>query len=108
MEKKSKGTVLIPIVAGYYYSIDKAGNHTLYFKAMKAKQEFGKRGVYTGEEREVCEVIGYYSDLTSLLKAVVKNSAFRKIDDGEIKSVKDYIDSLKSMAERIETITGGY
>lgn len=107
-EKESKAAILISIIDGYYYSIDKAKNHTLYYKSMKPKQEFGKRGVYTGEEKEVCEVLGYYNNMDSLLEAMIKNAAFRKIEEGKIKTVKEHIAFLKEMTERIELITGGY
>lgn len=107
-EKESKAAVLIPIVAGYYYSIDRCGNHTLYFKEVRQKQEFGKKGVFTGEEKEYTEVLGYYTDMETLLKAVVKNYAFRKIESGEIKTVEEHIKAMQEMSDRLETITGGY
>lgn len=105
---KENGTIMIPIVAGYYYSIDNVGNHTLYYKYTKNKQEFGKKGVFTGETKEVVDIIGYYASMTVLLKACIKNAAFRQIESGEIETVKDYIESLERMSERIETVTGKY
>lgn len=107
-EKTSKSAVLIPIVNQYRFSVDRFNNHTLYFREKKQVQEFGKRGVFTGEEKEVDTVIGYYNTMEGLLNALVRDAAYRKIDAGEIKSVKDYLNTLKETTDRIETITGGY
>lgn len=100
--------VRIPIVAGYSYDIDKCGNHTLYYTETREKMELGKNGKGTGEFKEFTDIIGYYSNLEMLLKAVIKDSAFRDIESGKVKCVKDYISSLKNMSDRIETITGGF
>lgn len=106
-EKVSKAAVLIPIIEGYYYSVDSCSNHTLYFKEMRQKQEFGKKGVFTGEEKEYTEVLGYYYELDMLLKAMAKNYAYRKIESGEIKSVEDHIRILQEITERLELIVKG-
>ena len=42
--------------------------------------------------------------MTWLLKALIKESAYRKIEVGEIKKVEDYLDALENMTQRIENI----
>lgn len=106
MCKENDSVIFIPIVAGYYWNEDMHGNKTLYFKETREKKKLGKNGKGTGELKEFINVIGYYTSMQMLLKAVVKDSAYRKIQSGEIKNVKDYIDSLQDMTDRIETITG--
>lgn len=100
--------VRIPIVAGYSYDIDKCGNHTLYYTETREVMELGKNGKGTGRFKEFTDAIGYYSNLEMLLKALIKDSAYRDIESGKVKCVKDHIDSLKNMLDKIETITGGF
>lgn len=105
---KDNGIVKIPIVAGYAYSVDKCNNHTLYYTETREKRELGRNGKGTGVMKEHTEIIGYYSSIEMMLNAVIKDSAFRKIEYGDIKTVKDHLNCLKEMADRIETITGGF
>lgn len=105
---KENNIVKIPIVAGYAYSVDRCNNHILYYTATREKKELGKKGKGTGVMKEYTEILGYYSSMEMMLKAVIKDSAFRKIESGDIKTVKEHLDSLKEMEERIETITGGF
>lgn len=106
-EKVSKAAVLIPILAGYYYSVDSYNNHTLYFKEMRQKQEFGKKGVFTGEEKEYTEVLGYYYEIDMMLKAMAKNYVYRKIESGEIKTIEEHIKAYQEITERLELIVKG-
>lgn len=105
---KENSVVKIPIVAGYAYSIDRCNNHILYYTTIREKKELGRNGKGTGVMKEHTEILGYYSSMEMMLKAVIKDSAFRKIENGDIKTVKEHLDSLKEMEERIKTITGGF
>ena len=95
---------MIPIVAGYYYSIDSLHNHTLYYKEMREVKKLGNNSGGTGKFKEFMDVLGYYPNMTWLLKALVKDSAYRKIEAGEIKKVEDYLSALEDMTQRIESI----
>lgn len=98
--------VRIPIVAGYSFSVDGVNNHTLYFTEVREKKLLGGKG--TGEMKEYTDVLGYYSNFEALLNALVKNSVYRKIKDGEIQTVKDYIASIREVSEQIKTVAGGF
>lgn len=74
-------------------------------KSVKQVQEFGKRGVYTGEEREMTETLGYYSSLAGLLRAVVRDAARRGIEEGKITTIRQYLDELAEMEKKLTEIT---
>lgn len=95
---------MIPIIAGYYYSIDNLNNHTLYYKEKREVKKLGNNKGGTGEFKEFCDTLGYYPNMTWLLKVLIKDSAYRKIEVGEIKKVEDYLDALENMTQRIENI----
>ena len=100
--------VTIPLVDNYSYSVDNLYNYTLYYKSVKQVQAFGKRGVYTGKERETTETLGYYSSLEGLLRATVRDAARRGIEEGKITTIKQHLDELAAMEKKLTEITMGY
>lgn len=100
--------ITIPLVDNYSWSVDNLHNYTLYYKSVKQVQEFGKRGVYTGEEREMTETLGYYSSLAGLLRAVVRDAARRGIEEGKITTIRQYLDELAEMEKKLTEITMEY
>ena len=101
-------TIYIPIVDGYAWSQDKLNNYTLIYKETREKKELGNGGQGTGEFKEFTECLGYYTCLKSVLKAVLKDAGRRGIESGKIKTIRDYIDTLSDMEEKITDITHGY
>lgn len=96
--------VLIPIVDNYYFSIDSLGNHTLYYKEVREKHELGNGGKPTGEFKEFREVIGFYPNMLWLYKALIADSAYRKICSGDVRKVEEYMAALEQMTARVEKI----
>lgn len=95
--------VKIPIIDGYYFSIDNLGNNTLYYKEKRERRIFNQEETKTGEYKEYEEILGYYSDLKWVLRAMIKDAMRRKINSYEIKTVQEYLVAYNSMLERLES-----
>lgn len=102
MEKKVK------VIDGYYYCIDNCGNHSLYLSEVREKGSFGNKETKTGVYGMYTELIGHFTSVEGVLKGVVRDSAKRKIDAGQIETVKQHLDYLNKITERIEKVTGGF
>lgn len=100
--------IYIPLTDGYAWSLDNLGNYTLIHKETREVKELGNGGKGTGKFKEYTDVLGYYSSLTGLLKAVVKDAAYRGIESGEVQTLQDYIDKLSDMEEKINNISHGF
>lgn len=101
-------TTLIPIIDNYFYNIDANGNHTLYFKQVREVQAFGKGKGGTGKFKEFTEELGYMTSMAGLFKKFIKDAAQRKIEGGEIQTVKQHLEFINEMTERIEKIANGF
>lgn len=98
----------IRITDHYYYTVDSFGNHIPYWIGVKEKMVLGKKGVGTGQFREVAESIGFYQNLESMATACSKDAAYRKIEAGEIKTIEEHLAELRRMNDEIKEAIGGY
>lgn len=96
--------VMIPIIDGYYYTIDNLGNHTLYYKEYREKKALGFNGKGTGEFKNFVITIGYYPNMKWLYRSLISDSAYRKIERGEIKTAEEHLAALEDMTQRIEKL----
>lgn len=98
----------IRITDHYYYTVDSFGNHIPYWIGVKEKMVLGKKGVGTGQFREVAEAIGFYNSLEGMAKACIKDAAYHKIEVGEIHTIEEHLAELRKMSNEIKEAVGGY
>jgi hypothetical protein len=108
MDEKNLRDGKVRITDHYYYTVDGLGNIIPYWIGVKEKMELGKNGKGTGEFREVCEGLGFYSSLEATANACMRDAGYRKIDAGEIQTIKQHIDELRRVKDEIKDALGGY
>lgn len=97
---------MIPLVEDYYFSADE--NQYILYRCGKRDKIDNKTKKSTGEIIDFTETAGFYTTLSSMLKSCVRECNMRKIQNSEIKSLKDCIDYVESVYEKIEDITKGF
>ena len=106
MAKMNTTNNMIPLVEDYYFSADE--NQYILYRCGKRDKIDIKTKKSTGEIIDFTEIVGFYTTLSAMLKGCVRECNMRKIQNGEINSLKDCIDHIESVYEKIEDITKGF
>lgn len=97
---------MVEIIKGWYYKADEF-QFILIHEYEKTKGVFGRRDI-KGEEKVIKrDEIGYFKNLRDLLKRLAHILCKEKIDNGEIKTIKEHIAELKRLEERLNNICQG-
>lgn len=80
----------------------------LVHKYEKAKGVFGKVGVDSGEVVTKQDEVGYFKTVTAMLRRLAEILAREKVADGQIQTVRDYIDELERIEKKLHEICRGY
>ena len=106
MAKMNTTSNMIPLVEDYYFSADE--NQYILYRCGKRDKIDIKTKKSTGEIIDFTEAVGFYTTLSAMLKGCVRECNMRKIQNGEINSLKDCVDYMESVYEKIEDITKGF
>lgn len=98
---------MVEILDGWYFKIDEF-QYVLVHKYEKAKGVFGKVGVDSGEVVTKQDEVGYFKTVTAMLRRLAEILAREKVADGQIQTVRDYIDELERIEKKLHEICRGY
>ena len=98
---------MVEILDGWYFKIDEF-QYVLVHKYEKAKGVFGKVGVDSGEVVTKQDEVGYFTTVTAMLRRLAEILARDKVADGQIQTVRDYIDELERIEKKLHEICRGY
>ena len=74
---------------------------------MREKQDFKTRKG-TGEMVEKREEVGYFKTVTAMLRRLAEILVREKIADGQIQTIRDYIDELERIEKKLREMCKGY
>ncbi len=98
---------MVKILDGWYFKIDEF-QYVLVHKYEKAKGVFGKVGVDSGEVVTKQDEVGYFKTVTAMLRRLAEILAREKVADGQIQTVRDYINELERIEKKLHEICRGY
>ena len=98
---------MVEILDGWYFKIDEF-QYVLVHKYEKAKGVFGKVGVDSGEVVTKQDEVGYFKTVAAMLRRLAEILAREKVADGQIQTVRDYIDELERIEKKLHEICRGY
>ena len=98
---------MIKILDGWYFKIDEF-QYVLVHEYQKAKGVFGKVGADSGEIVVKQDEVGYFRTVTAMLRRLAEILAREKVADGQIQTVRDYIDELERIEKKLHEICRGY
>ena len=98
---------MVEILDGWYFKIDEF-QYVLVHKYEKAKGVFGKVGVDSGEIVTKQDEVGYFKTVTAMLRRLAEILAREKVADGQIQTMRDYIDELERIEKKLHEICRGY
>ena len=96
----------ITITDGWSFTADE-NQYILVHTFMKPKVDFKTRKP-TGEMVEKREEVGYFKTVTGMLRRLAEILAKEKMADGQMQTVRDYIDELERIGERLREVCRGY
>ena len=96
----------ITITDGWSFVADE-NQYILVHTFMKPKVDFKTRKP-TGEMVEKREEVGYFKKVTAMLRRLAEILVKEKVADGQIQTVRDYIDELERIEKRLREVCKGY
>ena len=81
--------------------------YILVHKYMWEKQDFKTRKG-TGEWIEKKDEVGYFRTVTAMLRRLAEFLVRDKIAEGEIKTIREYIDEMERIEKRLHEMVKGY
>ena len=98
---------MVEIIDGWYFKMDEF-QYVLVHEYQKAKGVFGKVGVDSGEMVTKQDEVGYFRTVTAMLRRLAEFLARDKIAEGEIKTIREYINELERIEKRLHEMVKGY
>lgn len=98
---------MVEIIKDWYFEADDK-QYILIHQYEKEKGVFGKKGESSGETVVKREEIGYFQTVTGMLRRLAEILAKEKVADGQIKTVRDYIDELERIEKKLREMCKGY
>lgn len=98
---------MVEILDGWYFKIDEF-QYVLVHKYEKAKGVFGKVGVDSGEVVTKQDEVGYFRTVAAMLRRLAEILVREKVADGQIQTVRDYIDELERIEKKLHELCRGY
>lgn len=98
---------MVEILDGWYFKIDEF-QYVLVHKYEKAKGVFGKVGVDSGEVVTKQDEVGYFTTVTAMLRRLAEILVREKIAEGQIQTIRDYIDELERIEKKLHEMCKGY
>lgn len=98
---------MVEIIKDWYFEADDK-QYILIHQYEKEKGVFGKKGESSGETVVKREEIGYFQTVTGMLRRLAEILAKEKVADGQIQTVRDYIDELERIEKKLREMCKGY
>ena len=96
---EEKSINYIPLIDNYYFSAD-SNNYILYYFNRRNKTDI-KTKTQTDEILETYDMIGFYSDLESLIKATIKYINRDIVADGQVNTLKECVQQIVISTEKL-------
>ena len=96
---EEKSINYISLIDNYYFSAD-SNNYILYYFNRRNKTDI-KTKTQTDEILETYDMIGFYSDLESLIKATIKYINRDIVADGQINTLKECVQQIVNSTEKL-------
>ena len=97
---------MVSIIDGWSFDVDDH-QYILIHSYTREKLDFKtKQG--TGEMVEKREEVGYFMTVTAMLRRLAEILAREKIADGQIKTIRNYIDELEKVEENLRKMCKDY
>lgn len=97
---------MVSIIDGWSFDVDDH-QYILIHSYTREKLDFKtKQG--TGEMVEKREEVGYFMTVTAMLRRLAEILAREKIADGQIKTIRNYIDELERVEENLRKMCKNY
>lgn len=98
---------MVEIIKDWYFEADDK-QYILIHQYEKEKGVFGKKGESSGETVVKREEIGYFQTVTGMLRRLAEILAKEKVADGQIQTVRDYIDELERIEKKLREMCKEY
>lgn len=97
---------MVSIIDGWSFDVDDH-QYILIHSYTREKLDFKtKQG--TGEMVEKREEVGYFMTVTAMLRRLAEILVREKITDGQIKTIRNYIDELERIEENLRKMCRDY
>lgn len=96
----------VKIIDGWSFEVDE-NQYILIHEYVREKLDFKTRKP-TGEMTEKCEEVGYFKTITAMLRRLAEIFAKEKVADGQIQTIRDYIDELERIEKKLHEVCRGY
>lgn len=97
---------MVSIIDGWSFDVDDH-QYILIHSYTREKLDFKtKQG--TGEMVEKREEVGYFTTVTAMLRRLAEILVREKMADGQIKTIRDYIDELEKVEENLRKMCKDY
>lgn len=96
---------MIKIIDGWGFEVEEK-QYTLIHEYQKEKGVFGKRSEASGEFVTKREEVGFFTNLSSMLRRLAQILCKEKVDEGEITTIGEYIAKLKELEDGLKEICG--
>lgn len=98
---------MVEICNGYFFEQDKkTKSFTLVYKEVRNKMEFGTMKELE-EKVTKNRTVGYYANIEQVVKAAADDIVARKVDDGTITNIREYLDEYKSAVKMLTDAING-
>jgi hypothetical protein len=98
---------MVKIIGDWYFEADDK-QYILIHLYEKEKGVFGKKGANSGETVVKKEEVAYFQTVTAMLRRLAEILAKEKMADGQMQTVRDYIDELKRIEKKLHGMCNGY
>lgn len=98
---------MVKILDNWYFETDDK-QYILIHQYEKEKGVFGKKGESSGETVVKREEVAYFQTVTGMLRRLAEILVKEKVADGQIQTVRDYIDELERIEKRLREVCKGY
>lgn len=97
---------MIDIIDGWSFNIDEH-QYVLVHTYIKERIDFKTRKG-TGEMVEKSEEVGYFSTVEAMLRRLAEILVREKMAEGQIQTIRDYIDELERIEKKLREMCKGY
>ena len=98
---------MVKIIDDWYFEADDK-QYILIHLYEKEKGVFGKKGEGSGETVTKREEVGYFKTVTAMLRRLAEILAREKMAEGQIQTIRDYIDELERIEKKLREMCKGY
>lgn len=98
---------MVKIIGDWYFETDDK-QYILIHQYEKEKGIFGKRGENSGETVVKKEEVAYFQTVRAMLRRLAEILVREKMAEGQIQTIRDYIDELERIEKKLREMCNGY